>query len=737
MSNKRGRPKCTISEFFVEVPGDDGKPKFWNSSDKEMACTFCLKKNENSFEYLERGKEIVIGKPRYYTQHLLACLNAPSDLRQELQGEANNIGDASESSVLSKRLKSNHNEERFENGISKYLLKSPTDKWIKEFQEKLLNATISNGWSFQWIENNESLELLHFLNPTLQLKSTAIPSRRTLGGKLLNTAANKLQTKTIKTLQSAKAITLTFDGWKNVAKQNILGITCITKEGEVIIYDARDISSERSSMEATIKLVKDLLIEDELKDVKIIAVVTDSSSGYAAACRKLRKELSTIIWLPCFAHQANLCIVDIFKSSQSFFTTIKQAVVVTTFFNKSPFFTTLLKNTCNDLKIPYFALTNPTKTRWYSYFNCIRALLKSLSVTHGTSIRIHDKKALLLSQSVTSILDDRKFFNDLRILKAILKPFVEAIVLLEKNNTRLYHVLICFGHFSQIFSKSETDDQEIQEFKSIIIKRLEKHWKDWEQLLLLLAYFLNPDLRLSNLNLKASNISFVKLCKYAQIYYEMWAGNKPQTLANEMTQYRDKTFPFDDYQANQFKDTPLRFWKYVEEEAPELAFIINSASVERLFSDMGFIHSKRQVRLNEKKVMKIAQLRANQRKENMKKLDSKKLNSMQIHAQKKSSINNMNTNNEVSVNVESSTNQMIEETDSSDEEIESELILDELDCTRVVNEWFMELDDEVYEAEDYDLDNTEILHLAEDPQAKWNLNTLFSSTLSNLSSIEL
>ncbi|CAG8722980.1 16752_t:CDS:2, partial [Dentiscutata heterogama] len=294
-------PKCTISEFFVEVPGDDRKPKFWNSSDKEIACTFCLKKNENSFENLERGKEIVINKPRYYTQHLLACLNASSNLRQELQGEANNIGDASESSVLSKCLKSNHNEER------------------KAFKCNYL----------QWM-----------------LKSTAIPSRQTLGGKLLNTATNKLQTKTIKTLQNAKAITLTFN-----------------EEGEVIIYDARDISSKRSSMEATIKLVKDLLIEDELKDVKIIAVVMNSSSEYAAARCKLRKELSIIIWLPCFAHQANLCIVDIFKSLQFFFTTIKQAVVVTTFFNKSSFFTTLLKNTCNDLKIPYFALTNSTETR--------------------------------------------------------------------------------------------------------------------------------------------------------------------------------------------------------------------------------------------------------------------------------------------------------------------------------------------------------------------------------------
>ncbi|CAG8818353.1 33336_t:CDS:2 [Gigaspora margarita] len=206
----------------------------------------------------------------------------------------------------------------------------------------------------------------------------------------------------------------------------------------------------------------------------------------------------------------------------------------------------------------------------------------------------------------------------------------------------------------------------------------------------------------------------------------MWTENKPQMLASEMTQYRDKTFSFDDDQANQFKNKPLQFWKFVEEKTPELVFI-------------RFILSKHQVHLNEKKVMKIAQLRANQRKKNTKKLDIKKLNSMQVHIQNNNSISiGMNMNNEVSVNVESNTNQMIEETDSSDEEEKPELILDELDCTQVVNEWFIELEDEVYETEDYNLDNSEILHLAEDPPAKWDLNALFSSSsLLNLASIEL
>ncbi|CAG8836207.1 16168_t:CDS:1, partial [Racocetra persica] len=110
------------------------------------------------------------------------------------------------------------------------------------------------------------------------------------------------------------------------------------------------------------------------------------------------------------------------------------------------------------------------------------------------SIRIHNDKILLFSQAITDILDNRKFFDNLCILKTILKPFVEAIAMLKKNNACLYHVLICFRHFSQIFIIDENDDEETQDLKLLTMNRLEKCWKDWEQSIIILSYFLNSDL---------------------------------------------------------------------------------------------------------------------------------------------------------------------------------------------------------------------------------------------------
>ncbi|CAG8714261.1 22082_t:CDS:2, partial [Racocetra persica] len=48
----------------------------------------------------------------------------------------------------------------------------------------LLKATISNGWSFRWVENKDSKEIFTYLNPTLNL-----PTRKYLSRKILTNAS--------------------------------------------------------------------------------------------------------------------------------------------------------------------------------------------------------------------------------------------------------------------------------------------------------------------------------------------------------------------------------------------------------------------------------------------------------------------------------------------------------------------------------------------------------------------
>ncbi|CAB4473720.1 unnamed protein product [Rhizophagus irregularis] len=58
---------------------------------------------------------------------------------------------------------------------------------IPIFHRLLLRMTISNGWTFQWVENQETIEFFNFISPSLQL-----PSRKTLADTILKESAKNV-----------------------------------------------------------------------------------------------------------------------------------------------------------------------------------------------------------------------------------------------------------------------------------------------------------------------------------------------------------------------------------------------------------------------------------------------------------------------------------------------------------------------------------------------------------------
>ncbi|CAG8806860.1 41607_t:CDS:2, partial [Gigaspora margarita] len=66
-------------------------------------------------------------------------------------------------------------------------------------------------------------------------------------------------------------VSVSLDGWKNVVKQNILGL------------GAKDISRDRENTNAAIKHISAFLNETQSKNIKINTVITDSASSYNAA----------------------------------------------------------------------------------------------------------------------------------------------------------------------------------------------------------------------------------------------------------------------------------------------------------------------------------------------------------------------------------------------------------------------------------------------------------------------
>lgn len=150
---------------------------------------------------------------------------------------------------------------------------------LDRFYYLLLKATISNGWSFRWVDNPDSITLFKFINPQINL-----PKRRMLGGKILENASNQLvQEIQDKAQNDTHGVTITLDGWTNVVNQNILGSVLITSSGEVLVWQAKDISGERSRTSEVKEKLVEIINSVKEKNIKISAVVTDSHASYAAA----------------------------------------------------------------------------------------------------------------------------------------------------------------------------------------------------------------------------------------------------------------------------------------------------------------------------------------------------------------------------------------------------------------------------------------------------------------------
>ncbi|GES87938.1 ribonuclease H-like domain-containing protein [Rhizophagus clarus] len=359
------------------------------------------------------------------------------------------------------------------NTIKNNLIRTPTKNEIPKFERLLLRMSVANGFSFQWIDHPATLELFHFLNPHLIL-----PNRKALSDYIL-----KKEIKSLNTLRDEKLIS--------------------DKIGVVLI--------------SQIKLV----ILAKSLNIKLNAIVSDSAPAYAAARRRLQLQFPEIVFLPCFAHQCQLAIGDIFKESPTLKAASSKAITVAAYF----------KNTNNSY---FIGKLQDIQT------------LRNLAIRHERpQTGSENTEELYLNSGLCQILLDNDWWEKIELLQDILLPYCGVLNKLQCDKARLFEVLHAIGYFMQFW----------------------KHFPD------------------SNLNFE---------------------------------DYRQKIKPFNNETWEQFGDDAFKFWGYVQGDYKELAAValklfgmyVNAASVERMWSSMGFLHMAHHNRLKNKKVLAMSQLRA-------------------------------------------------------------------------------------------------------------------------------
>ena len=261
------------------------------------------------------------------------------------------------------------------------------------------------------------------------------------------------------------------------------------------------------------------------------------------------------------------------------------------------------------------ALLTGCPTRWDSQVAAIIRLLQFkkamrvilLKKNEDILATIGKKDQQEKAEQLLSVAETDTFWHGLQLMVADMLPIKH----LESDSARLDQVLEQFGSLANHFSYSKS-----------ITEAVEVRWSKINQRLFLLAYALHPARQL-HINPKLAFAFSRNLAQYATELYERFFGSAEEegtSTFNQMAEYLAKRGQFA-RRPPRFKDPkadPQTFWFLMQQSAPELTRLaihffqitVNSAAVERLFSDFSSIQTRRRNKFVHERVQKIAQIKA-------------------------------------------------------------------------------------------------------------------------------
>ncbi|RHZ73617.1 hypothetical protein Glove_230g117 [Diversispora epigaea] len=307
-----------------------------------------------------------------------------------------------------------------------------------------------------------------------------------------------------------------------------------------------------------------------------------------------------------------------------------------------------------------------------------------------------------------------------------------------------------------------------------ILTRLQKRWKSWEQPLLILSWLLHPSYRTKYFTLPSSSkISYLHMGKWLVYYYKAWTGCDPQSILVEFDDFfQGKNYPFNNETICQFENniqsdlyivTPLRgqtvykYWCWIKDAYSEIGTVasrifgicVNAASVERLWSNMGFYHTKNRNKLKYTRILDMAKLRADityNRRFYKESIVSNIINStLETETQDnelETEIQEVNSESEIQdinheinmQDIDSETESLIEENEvsnNSEDDENNNIDIEDISQKFIdhLSEWIGILETKTNNSEFLENGIEDIDHLAINIQAKWNLDIIFKDNL--------
>lgn len=334
--------------------------------------------------------------------------------------------------------------------ITSHLFKAIAGNARQKIDLQLVKMIAADYQPFSIVESKEFQNLLKMFNP-----SYTLPSRKTVTNNLLPLLYNKVAEEVRAKLQTARAVTVTTDGWTSMSNESYIAVTVhfIDEECTMRSFVLSCFCFKEKHTAAHLgKEVQRVLNEWEVGN-KVVAIVTDNAANIKAAVR-----LYGWKHIPCYAHTLNLIVQAGLKAISATQAMVKAIV---SFFKRSPQAASKLKEMEKQMGFNELTLKQDVVTRCNSTYDMFERLLEVKEPVVSTLANINPEIQQLNN-------------NNWEIIKfacKVLKSFAEITVDISAEKNVTISKLIVLSQLLSNYSntiKNESENDAPEECKLMI-----------------------------------------------------------------------------------------------------------------------------------------------------------------------------------------------------------------------------------------------------------------------------
>ncbi|KAG1697240.1 hypothetical protein DVH05_001518 [Phytophthora capsici] len=247
------------------------------------------------------------------------------------------------------------------------------------------------------------------------------------------------------------------------------------------------------------------------------------------------------------------------------------------------------------------------------------------------------------------VFSDRSFWRKLEEAEQVIAPLSEASYRLQRDENTLADVVVSFRDIFRGFAVV------LSGYRSSLVDCVESRWQQCEQPLFMLTFLLNPATaddcrkliqqtdhnkrvveveerlvqggstqtdttekqRIIDIKEAVKVVSSAQLAKFAVYYFRRLIGDDFGFIRSDLIEWIENTLT--SAHPKEFRFNKVKFWQHVKKENPAsvlpdlairlLSITVNTATTERLFSELGMIHTARRNRMTTRKTQDIQCIR--------------------------------------------------------------------------------------------------------------------------------